>query len=823
MVAPRAARFDLGEGPSPSPRRRAVRVVRRNGRVDLTDLRTVVRKLKGRTAAELRDRTVQAARAALERAGLAADSAPLTLAAALLELRDEAGRPFASPSAALEAFVVGQSPFTPSFSDRAATLAAVDAADPGARARLIDAARRIGAGRHDVLGYTALDYGSPPDWQRDPVLGRRAPMRHWSTIPYLDAAAIGDHKVTWELNRQQWVVTLAQAWWWTGDADWAERAARAVDAWIDENPPKRGVNWTSSLEVAFRSISWVWTLHLLRGSAALTAERYVRWMGTLAVAARHVANNLSTWFSPNTHLTGEALGLLSIGCGAKALRDAPHWRATGATILARHVPQHVRADGTYVEQSTWYARYTADFLVHAIVVGEASGEATIGMRDALGRLATYLMHVARADGTLPLIGDDDGGRLLFLDRRPADDVRPTLGAAAALLGRADLAWAAGPARAEACWLLGAQGFAALRALEPAVPTTGSRAFRDGGVFVMRDGWGPEASVAILDCGVHGMLGGGHAHADLLSVDLTVGGTCVVRDPGTYTYTVSREERDRFRRAASHATVTVDGCGSATPSGPFSWAARPSTPSASWGTAPGVDALLGSHDGFASLADPVMHHRAVLHAHHAYWLLVDRIEARGAHDITVHFPLAPGIGVTLDGARVALRRDGVDVAQMEAAAGSGAWQVEEGWQSRAYGQKERSTALAWRIHASGDDAAATLVARTNAPSLTRVPAAGAAFVMEADGWRDLIVLGTGGPCDVDSLRVAAALAWVRRDRHTGRPVATLLLGATRLEVHGTTLFASDAPIASAWATGGRPWTTSGVGWQPDALSAAAVKR
>jgi hypothetical protein len=30
----------------------------------------------------------------------------------------------------------------------------------------------------------------------------------------------------------------------------------------------------------------------------------------------------------------------------------------------------VRADGTYVEQSTWYHRYTTDFYLHFLVLAE---------------------------------------------------------------------------------------------------------------------------------------------------------------------------------------------------------------------------------------------------------------------------------------------------------------------------------------------------------------------------------------------------------------------------------------------------------------------
>jgi len=49
------------------------------------------------------------------------------------------------------------------------------------------------------------------DWHLDPVHRKRAPLDPWFKIPFLDFAVVGDHKITWELNRHQHLVTLAKA------------------------------------------------------------------------------------------------------------------------------------------------------------------------------------------------------------------------------------------------------------------------------------------------------------------------------------------------------------------------------------------------------------------------------------------------------------------------------------------------------------------------------------------------------------------------------------------------------------------------------------
>src|SRR4030095_4322274 len=61
----------------------------------------------------------------------------------------------------------------------------------------------------------------------------------------------------------------------------------------------------------------------------------------------------------------------------------------------------------------------------------------------------------------------------------------------------------------------------------------SRAFPNTGYVVMRSG----RDHAVLDVGAHGFMNGGHAHADALSLTLSLDGRPLLVDPGTATYTM----------------------------------------------------------------------------------------------------------------------------------------------------------------------------------------------------------------------------------------------------------------------------------------------
>ncbi len=789
----------------------------------------VARKLRGRDPAEFRERAAQALAAWRERNGAAAGE--LAVDAAALARRLAPGVP-ADAAARLAAFRARAPRFMPSFDDPAATLAALAARAPGDRADVLGRAERALAGRFALLGYDDLSYGEPVDWQLDPVHGKRAPGgAHWSRVPYLDAAAVGDHKVTWEVNRQQYLVTLGQAYWYTGDERYARGFAGHVSAWMDANPPKRGINWASSLEVAFRAMSWVWALHFFRGSAALTPELHGRLLNHLHVHARHLERYLSTYFSPNTHLTGEALGLVHVGALVPELAGAERWRRAGADVLRAWLPRQVRADGGYFEQATQYHRYTAEFALHLLVLDARHGWGLgPALRPVLERLFDFLAAVTRPDGTIPLVGDDDGGKLVFLDGRPPDDVRGVLAQGAAWLGAPELARAAGgseAARAAALWLLGPAGD---RVAEPgadpsaqpsAGPAGASRAFRDTGLFVMRDGPGPDAAHALVDCGPHGVMNFGHAHADALSITASAGGRHLLVDSGTYSY--PGPERNAFRGAAAHNVVLVDGEGSSVPAaGAFQWARVAHGRLLAWEAGPDHAWLEGAHDGFARLADPAAYRRAVLFLPGVGWVVRDRVEAGGEHALRAHWHLAPGLAPAADGGGGGtLVADGDGRAALVVAAfgaaGPAPLAAEPAWVSPRYGARAAAVRLVCEQRGSGTQEFVTFV-------LPATPAGGAARVAEvaaAGAARAFVVRAPGGAgadradagADAVALVVVGGGAWeVDVGAALGAPVGPAPLA-----------LAGDHALAWVARRGRRAWRAGAVGGARPGAAAGAPAR
>lgn len=521
--------------------------------------------------------------------------------------------------------------------------AALEAIDPGAGAALQAAADRLLAGRFDLLGYDGLQFGEPIDWHLDAVSGRRAPRIHWSRIRPLDRDRVGDSKVIWELNRHQWLVRLAQAYRMTGDARCARRVAVVLRQWLEANPPGIGINWASSLEAALRIIAWTWTLVLLRDSDAIEPLLFADLTAAVRDHAAHVERHLSVWYSPNTHLTGEALGLFYAGTVWSDFKEAPRWRELGARTLIRESGRQILPDGVHFEQSTCYQRYTAEIYLHfAILAARHDLPLPEPMVRRLHLLLEALLALRRPDGTLPAIGDADGGWLLPLTSRAPGDARGVFSVAAACLDRADFAWAAGAPAPEALWCLGTDAVGPRPAGAPAPPESGpSRLLPAGGYAVLRSGWDDRAHQLQLDTGPIGCpISAGHGHADLLGIECVVFGEPYLVDPGTGCYTADPGWRDHFRGTGAHNTVLIDGRGQADPDGPFAWRSRPRARLRGCVFGPTLECADAEHDAYLRLPDPVVHRRRVVFIRPDYWIVVDDLHGDDEHRIELRFQFAP---------------------------------------------------------------------------------------------------------------------------------------------------------------------------------------
>ena len=562
----------------------------------------------------------------------------------------------------------------------------------------VERANAILEGRVRAFGWREIALGMAPDWHLDPDSGGRWPLAYWADIDYRTTAGLGDPRVVWEINRHHHLVTLARAYALTGEPRFARGVWETMSSWIDGNPPLFGINWASPLEIAIRLVSWALAVDLV-GSAEAEPEVVGKVGTSVLLQARQVYDNLSSYASSrNNHLIGEAAGLLVAGTKFPFLKSAHRWAERGRSLLEREVAAQVTEDGVSREQAFHYQAFVIEFLVVGLVAAERAGRPlSAQFRERLWRMARFIAAVAAPDGTIPAIGDADGGRVLELSEGPCERqaIRAAVTAATALGRRLDVAVV--PSDLEpAAWLLGADRAAAVAGSHAAEDERDvlERAFPDGGYFVA----GGRGHHGVIDCGPLGYLAiAAHGHADCLAVTFWYRGRWVAVDPGTYCYHRERAWRDHFRHTACHNTVVVDGAPQSEMLGPFMWGRRARPHEVAWARGPTFDFFEGWHDGYVSKFG-VVHRRAVVFGRAGYWVVVDRIEGHGTHSVRGTVQLADGFDVC--GEDESILTDGErGLAYRWWAPGGAAVRVIEGqreppagWISPAFGLKKPAPAI-----------------------------------------------------------------------------------------------------------------------------------
>ena len=172
----------------------------------------------------------------------------------------------------------------------------------------------------------------PDAWFHDPITGRRWAGSERSAFEVdvrSTGAGIGDVKYVWEANRLQILHPLAAS---------IARGNSAGDRGVGlgrgrpANPPYRGVNWVSGIELALRLMSLALFVAALDPNTFSPEDRgLVRRL--VAAHANHLAAFRSKFSSANNHLVAEGLGLLVAGWLAPDLPGAAAWEAEGRRIL----------------------------------------------------------------------------------------------------------------------------------------------------------------------------------------------------------------------------------------------------------------------------------------------------------------------------------------------------------------------------------------------------------------------------------------------------------------------------------------------------------
>src|SRR5205814_487289 len=151
----------------------------------------------------------------------------------------------------------------------------------------------LGSGRIDLeavkrqsnaIGYLPwhVDFKSGASWD---------PATYYKNIRYGNQTGV-DVKVPWELSRFHHLIRLGQAYRLFSNEAYVEEFVKQVSDWIDANPPRYGVNWSSTMDVGIRVVNWIWAIYLFENSPSVSADFLLKFLASLYAHAKFIRANL---------------------------------------------------------------------------------------------------------------------------------------------------------------------------------------------------------------------------------------------------------------------------------------------------------------------------------------------------------------------------------------------------------------------------------------------------------------------------------------------------------------------------------------------------
>ncbi len=345
-----------------------------------------------------------------------------------------------------------------------------------------------------------------------------------------------------------------------------------IESWIEHNRVGQGTGW-EPYPLSLRLVNWIKAACSAHDPAAALIRAGV--VQSLAVQTRWLTGRLEIHLLGN-HLWANAKALVFAGVYFKG-DEAAHWRERGLSILRQELREQISPDGGHFERSPMYHAILLEDLLDLLQL-HSRYPGVLPPPDVAAWRATALRMLR----WMRVMTHPDGGIAFFNDA--------ALGVAPDLAALRDYAQRLG--------VIGAQEPALDESLAPI------EALPDSGYVRLSVG----AAVLIADVGEVGPdYLPGHAHADTLSFELSLGGRRMLVNSGTSTYEAG-PERLRQRGTAAHNTAVVDGADSSEVWSSFRVARRARPFDVAWGEEGRALWLRAAHDGYTRLLGHPVHRR-----------------------------------------------------------------------------------------------------------------------------------------------------------------------------------------------------------------------
>lgn len=404
---------------------------------------------------------------------------------------------------------------------------------------------------------------NPIDWHLDFKSGFRWPKgRFYLKNKKIDLTNGADVKVPWELSRCHHLLWLGEAYLLTKDEKYAKEVVDQLEWWIDENPLMYSINWTCAMDVAIRAVNWMYTINMISASTALDEVALKRIKGSLFEHGWFIFRNLEKWYPYSAnHYAANIAGLLYLGQLFKETKEGKKWWHYALKEYFLEVRFHVLPSGAHFERSISYHRLMTELFAYPYFMLQRVKEPVpLDIQLRVEGMFDFTDHYTKHNGMAPQMGDNDDGRLLPFVKRDfrVHDYLLSIGYLG--FGKHYESLSADKMVMDTFFLLPEKNVIK-ESNSQYVSVSVIKDHRDAGFVILKKaGLYFIVSNTSLSCypDLHRNMLGTHTHADGLSFELSIGKQDFIIDPGSYVYTASADDRNKFRSTDKHNTLTIDG-------------------------------------------------------------------------------------------------------------------------------------------------------------------------------------------------------------------------------------------------------------------------
>ena len=550
--------------------------------------------------------------------------------------------------------------------------------------------------RFDLLGSGEVEL-NPIKWSTDFIHGYEWKKgTYYRKYTQVDLSNNADVKVPREISRCHHLLRLALAYRFTSEEKYARTVIEHITDWIEENPLMYSINWGCAMDVGIRAVNWMWALSLIHGYKA-SHSCLGRIKKSLYQHGWFIYHNLegSNLGYNNNHYFSDIVGLLHIALLFKSDKDAGNWLGFAIKTFFRETRLQVLPSGMSYEGSTNYNRLVLELVMTSVILMKRNGiDAPPDVLYRLESMFDFLLKLTMPDGTMPIVGDQDNGRLLPFGIEDLNDHRYLLSVGAMLFNRGDFKRESTGYNIYSALLAGKKD--EFNRVTEHDYLKRSELLRDAGFALMRK----DDNYLLFNVDNQGMYrdsgtGMSHTHCDWFSFVLCAKGVPFIIDPGSYVYSSDADARNLFRSTKMHNTVVVDGNNQVDFNEKLLWdMKRKATPVINlWVNNEKEDIIDCTHDGYKWLGEKIIHNRNLrFDKYSESWDIQDIVIGAENHQIASYFHLDPRIRVTLSGKCATLESNGVKLFMEFQINGEYAVELYEEKNSKGYGQITCSHAL-----------------------------------------------------------------------------------------------------------------------------------